>query len=120
VDLGWMPSRGGTARLSRIVGRSKAIEILLAAREVKGLDALRLGIVDHLSAPGQALEQAKGLAEAFARKPRAAVKAIKRTLVEGDEKPYRNRFLLESQHAVQLLWTDDYKRAMEKIRGKRP
>jgi len=120
VDLGWMPSRGGTARLSKIVGRSRALEILLAAREVRGLDALRLGIVDHLSAPGQALEQAKALADAFARKPRAAVKAIKRTLVEGDEKPYRNRFLLESQHAVQLLWTDDYKRAMEKIRGKRP
>jgi enoyl-CoA hydratase/carnithine racemase len=120
VDLGWMSSHGGTARLSKIVGRSKALEILLTAREVKALDALRLGIVDHLSAPGQALEQARALADAFARMPRAAVKGIKRTLVEGDEKPYRNRFLLESQHAVQLLWTDDYKRAMEKIRSRRP
>lgn len=118
VDLGWMPTHGGTARLSKIVGRSKALEILLAAREVKALDALRLGIVDHLSAPGLAFEQAKALAESFARKPRAAVNAIKRTLVEGDEKPYRNRFLLESQHAVQLLWNEDYKQAMEKIRNK--
>ncbi|MGI0149233.1 MAG: enoyl-CoA hydratase/isomerase family protein, partial [Thermoplasmata archaeon] len=120
VDLAWMPSHGGTARLSKIVGRSKALEILVAAREMKALDALRLGIVDHMSSPGQALEQARALAEVFARKPRAAVKAIKRTLVEGDEKPYRNRFLLESQHAVQLLWTEDYKQAMEKIRSKRP
>ena len=41
VDLGWMPSHGGTARLSRLVGRSKALEILLAGKEVKALDALR-------------------------------------------------------------------------------
>src|SRR5439155_1303566 len=52
-------------------------------------------------------------------KPRAAVKAIKRALTEGDEKPYRNRFLLESQHAVQLLWSDDYKAAMQKLRDKK-
>jgi len=45
------------------------------------------------------------------------VRAIKRALTEGDEKPYRNRFLLESQHAVQLLWTEEYKAGMEKIRG---
>ena len=120
IDLGWMSSHGGTARLSKLVGRSRALEILLTGKEVKALDALRLGIVDHLSAPGQALDQATALAAAFARKPRAAVKAIKRTLVEGDEKPYRNRFLLESQHAVQLLWTPDYKAAMEKARPKRP
>src|SRR3989440_9115099 len=62
VDLAWMPSHGGTARLSRIVGRSKALEILLSAKEVRALDALRLGIVDHLAAPGQALEEARALA----------------------------------------------------------
>ena len=116
VDLGWMPNHGGTARLSRLVGRSMALEILLSAKEVRGLDALRLGLVDHLASPGGALDQALDLAESFAKRPRDAVKAIKRTLVEGDEKPYRNRFLLESQHAVQLLWTEEYKERMGKIR----
>jgi len=119
VDLGAMPHHGGTARLSKIVGRSKAFEILATGKDVKALDALRLGIVDHLSAPGHALEQARDLAKVLGKKPRAAVRAIKRALVEGDEKPYRNRFLLESQHAVQLLWTDDYKAAIAKHREKR-
>jgi enoyl-CoA hydratase len=119
VDLGWMPSHGGTARLSKFVGRSKALEILLSGKEVKALDALRLGLVDHLASPGQALEQARALADTFARKPRAAVKAIKRALVEGDEKPYRNRFLLESQHAVQLLWSDELKAAVSRLREKK-
>ncbi len=119
VDLGWMPSHGATARLSKIVGRSRALEILVGGKEVKALDALRLGIVNHLASPGGAFDQAKALATAFASKPRSAVKAIKRALTEGDEKPYRNRFLLESQHAIQLLWTDEHKAAMERLREKR-
>src|SRR5436853_2236369 len=119
VDVGWMPSHGATGRLSKLIGRSRALEILGSGKEVKAIDALRLGIVDHLAAPGVAVDQAKALAATFASKPRAAVKAIKRALTEGDEKPYRNRFLLESQHAVQLLWSDDYKAAMQKLRDKK-
>jgi enoyl-CoA hydratase/carnithine racemase len=119
AGIGWMPSHGGTARLSKIVGRSKALELLLSGKELAALDALRLGIVDHLTAPGEAITQARALADIFAEKPRAAVKAIKRTLTEGDEKPYRNRFLLESQHAVQLLWAEEYQAAMGKLHEKR-
>jgi enoyl-CoA hydratase len=119
ADLGWMPSHGGTARLSRIVGRSNALELLLSGKALTALDALRLGIVDHLSAPGEALPEARTLAEVFSEKPRSAVKAIKRALTEGDEKPYRNRFLLESQHAVQLLWSEEYQATMAKHRKKR-
>ncbi len=62
VDLGWMPSHGATARLSKIVGRSRALEILLSGKDVKAIDALRLGIVNHLASPGGALDQAKALA----------------------------------------------------------
>lgn len=118
ADLAWMPSHGGTARLSKIVGRSKALELLISGKELTALDALRLGIVDHLTAPGEALNQARALAEIFSQKSRSAVKAIKRALTEGDEKPYRNRFLLESQHAVQLLWSEEYQAAMAKLRKK--
>lgn len=120
VDLGWMPSHGGTARLSKIVGRPKALEILLSGKNLRALDALRLGVVNHLAAPGKAFEEAHALAALFAAKPRSAVKAIKRALTEGDEKPYRNRFLLESQHAVQLLWSDDLKEAMSRLRDRKP
>src|SRR5438034_8062416 len=61
--IGWMPSHGGTARLSKIIGRSKALELLLSGKELPGLDALRLGIVAHLTAPGEALPEARSLAE---------------------------------------------------------
>ncbi len=119
VDVGWMPSHGGTARLARVVGRSTALEILLTGKRLKALDALRLGAVDHLTPPGEALDHAKALAKTIASKPRAAVRAIKRTLTEGEEKPYRNRFLLESQYSVQLLWTEDYKEAVARHAAER-
>ena len=119
VDLAFMPSHGGTARLPRVVGRSRALEILLTGKAVRAIDALRWGLVDHLAAPGEALTEAKAFAATFASKPRSAVRAIKRALTEGEEKPYRNRFLLESQYAVQLLHTEEYRRALPKGTGKR-
>ncbi len=119
VDLAFMPSHGGIARLPRAVGRSRALEILLTGKTVRAIDALRWGLVDHLATSGEALTEAKAFATTFASKPRSAVRAIKRALTEGEEKPYRNRFLLESQHAVQLLHTEDYRRAHPKPTGKR-
>ena len=119
VDAAFMPTHGGTARLPRAVGRSKALEILLTGKRLKALDALRLGLVDHLAPVGEALEEARGIAKELAAKPRAAVRAIKRTITEAEEKPYRNRFLLESQYAVQLLWSDESRAAKDRGRPKR-
>jgi enoyl-CoA hydratase/carnithine racemase len=119
VDLAWMPSHGGTARLPRLVGRSRAMELLLTGKRLKALDALRYGLVDHLAASGEADREALALAQVLAGKSRAAVRAIKRAVTQGEEKPYRNRFLLEAQHAAQLLGTEDYERARASIRGKR-
>lgn len=119
VEAAFMPTHGGTARLPRAVGRSKALELLLTGKRLKALDALRIGLVDHLAPVGEALEEARGIAKDLAAKPRAAVRAIKRTVTEAEEKPYRNRFLLESQYAVQLLWSDEYREAKDRGRPKR-
>jgi enoyl-CoA hydratase len=95
------------------------MELLLTGKRLKALDALRYGLVDHLAASGEADREALALAQVLAGKSRAAVRAIKRAVTQGEEKPYRNRFLLEAQHAAQLLGTEDYERARASIRGKR-
>ncbi len=118
VDRAWMPSHGGTARLPRMVGRARALELLVTGREVKATEALDLGFVERVVPRGETLTLAVETAQEFARKPRAAVHAIKRALTEGEEKPYRNRFLLETQHSVQLFWTDAYREAQAKVRRK--
>lgn len=119
VGVGWMPTHGGTARLVRAIGHAKALELLLSGTSLKAVHALRLGLVDHVTPPGETLEAAKALARSFAGKSRPAVRAIKRTVTEGEEKPYRNRFLLEAQHAVQVLYSKEYRDAMDRIRPKR-
>ncbi len=120
VDEAWMPSHGGTARLPRMVGRARALEILLTGRDVTAKEAADLGFVERTVPRGKALPAALEVARAFANKPRAAVHAIKRALTEGEEKPYRNRFLLETQHSVQLFWTDAYRERQGKARPKGP
>lgn len=111
VDRAWMPSHGGIARLPRMIGRAKAMELFLTGADVTAREAADLGFVERVLPEGKALEAARATAEIIARKPRSAVHAIKRALTEAEEKPYRNRFLLESQHSVQLLWTDAYREA---------
>ncbi len=118
IDSAWMPSHGGTARLPRMIGRPQALELFLTGRDVTAREAADLGFVERVVARGKSLSVATEVAEVFARKPRSAVHAIKRALTEGEEKPYRNRFLLESQHSVQLLWTDAFREAQQKARRK--
>ncbi len=120
IAQAWMPSHGGIARLPRMIGRARALELFLTGADVTAQEAANLGFVEHVVPRGRSLESAKALAEAIARKPRSAVPAIKRALTEAEEKPYRNRFLLEAQHSVQLLWTDAYREAQEKARRKAP
>ncbi len=120
VERAWMPSHGGTARLPRMIGRAKALELFVTARRVGAREAADLGFVEHVTSPGEALAQARALGQAFAERPRDAVHAIKRALTEGEEKPYRNRFLLEAQHSVQLLWTEAYREAHARSRRTEP
>ena len=120
VDRAWMPSHGGIARLPRMIGRAKALELFLSGADVAAREAHGLGFVEKVVPRGHALEAAMSTARVLAAKPRSAVHAIKRALTEAEEKPYRNRFLLEAQHSVQLLWTDDYQEAQRKARPKAP
>ncbi len=113
---GWMPSHGGTARLPRMIGRAKALELLLTGSDVDAHAAADLGFVEHVTRGGEALQRATATAHTFATRPAESVRAVKRALTEGEEKPYRNRFLLESQHSVQLLWTEAYREARAKQR----
>nr|WP_283250881.1 enoyl-CoA hydratase/isomerase family protein [Rhabdothermincola salaria] len=75
--LGILPGAGGTVRWSRLVGRSRALELLLTGRDVPAEEALALGWLDALL-PAQHLdEHAMALARRVARLPRASIAAVK-------------------------------------------
>jgi enoyl-CoA hydratase/carnithine racemase len=80
VRLGLIPGAGGTQRLPRLVGRGRACEIMLSAREVPAAEAGAIGLVDRLTAAGAALEGALALAAELAPMSRLAMGAVIRSV----------------------------------------
>ena len=76
VTLGIMPGSGGTQRLTEIVGRSRAKELIMTGRRLTASQALDLGIVDEV-VPAGATDRAAELARSLAAGPRMAIRAIK-------------------------------------------
>ncbi len=80
VAMGILPGAGGTARWPRLVGRARALDILLSGRDVEAQEALEIGWLDWL-VPVADLEAAgTALAERIARMPRASIAAVKRVV----------------------------------------
>ena len=77
LSLGFVPALGGAGRLARLVGRAKALEMLLTGRTIGALEAHRIGLVSRCVAPGRVVAESRRLAAAIARaEPEAALAAL--------------------------------------------
>jgi enoyl-CoA hydratase len=85
VKLGLIPGAGGTQRLPRLVGRGRALELLLTGAEVRGAEAFAIGLVDRL-VTGDVVAEATAFAHALAAHPISALSAIL-TCVDAAEGP---------------------------------
>jgi len=72
---------GGTVRLPRLVGQGKALDLVLTGRGVGGPEALSMGLVDRLCAPGRALQVAVDLARELAALPQTCMRNDRRSLL---------------------------------------
>ncbi len=96
VKLGLIPGYGGTQRLARLTGRSKAMEICMTARMVTAEEALKIGIIDRIVEQGNLLETAiEGIRAILANAP-LAVAYCKQAVLEGLELPFDAATKLES------------------------
>ncbi len=75
IDLGIIPGFGGTQRLPRIVGPSKAAELILTGDKIPGTEAKAIGLVNKVVPEAEVLKQAQGLAKKIASKSQKAVRA---------------------------------------------
>ncbi|MBE2263569.1 MAG: enoyl-CoA hydratase/isomerase family protein [Burkholderiaceae bacterium] len=87
MDLGTVPAWGGSARLTRCVGRDHALDMILRARKIDGPEALRIGLV-HSIHPLSALKAAATkLARELAEKPPLAIAGALQCIIGAGEKP---------------------------------
>ena len=71
----------GTVRLPRLIGQGRALDLILTGRAVTAEEALRIGLVERLAEPGQALAMAQSLAHEIANFPQAALRADRRSVL---------------------------------------
>ena len=95
VNYGLMPAYGGTQRLPRAVGLAKAKELIFTGAMIPATEALRVGLVNKVVPAGQELRAARDLAHTIGQRAPKAVRAAKRAIVVGAERPLADGFELE-------------------------
>ena len=116
VRLGLIPGAGGTQRLPRRIGEGRAKELILLGGNVKADEALALGLVNRVSAPGAALAEALELAGKLAALPAQAVQAAKAAFafVPSDALDHERGLFLD------VFRTDDVREGVAAFVEKRP
>jgi enoyl-CoA hydratase/carnithine racemase len=85
ILLGIIPGGGGTQRLARVMGKQRAMEIVLTGRRIGAEEAFDLGLVNQIASKREWLEKAVELAEVVARRPPLAVRLAKQAVLAAEE-----------------------------------
>ncbi|MFQ5575655.1 MAG: enoyl-CoA hydratase/isomerase family protein [Anaerolineae bacterium] len=119
VTLGILPGNGGTQRLSRLIGASKALELMLTGEAVGPGKAADLGIVNRVFPQDSLLQEAKAFALNLANGPTVAHALIKRCVHEGIDQSLAGGLALERDLIAQLFDTADAREGLNAFAEKR-
>ena len=119
VNLGVMPGMGGTQRLTRLVGRAKAMDMNLTGRFMDADEAERAGLVSRVVPARKLMEEVLAIAEKIAEKSMISVMAIKEAVHRADETPLSEGILFERRVFHSLFATEDQKEGMRAFAEKR-
>ena len=107
IQLGIIPGAGGTQRLTRLVGPSRAKDLIFTGRFVKADEALAIGMVDRVLPADQVYDEAVAWARQFAGAASYAVRAAKESIDAGLEVDLETGLAIERQQFAALFATDD-------------
>jgi enoyl-CoA hydratase/carnithine racemase len=122
VNLGVLPGTGGTQRLSRLVGKSKAIELMVTGNTFSFEEAQEMGIINDIYARENFMENVMEYARQFCppNKAAKAVGRIKRAVQTGWEIPMESALAVERENQQILFQSEDAKEGLAAYVEKRP
>lgn len=118
VNLGVIPGAGGTQRLTRLIGPSRAKDIVFTGRHVKAEEALQLGMVDRVLPADQVQQAAQDWAAQFVDGPAQALRAAKEAIDAGGDVDLATGLAMERQLFARLFGTADQKAGMNAFTNK--
>ncbi len=119
VNLGIIPGFGGTQRLTRLIGPSKATQLILTGDTISAQEAKAVGLVSEVFPPEDLLRQAQGLARKIASKSRVPVRAALQAIREADELPLGEGLVLEARLFGETCDSEDRKEGTRAFLEKR-
>lgn len=120
INLGVMPGAGGTQRLTRFVGKSKAMEMCLTGRMMDAAEAERSGLVSRVLPADKLLEETKSVAKKIAGQSRPIAMMTKESVNASYETMLRQGIMFERRLFHSMFATDDQKEGMTAFVEKRP
>ena len=119
INLGVMAGLGGTQRLTRFIGKSKAMDMNLTGRFMDAEEAERAGLVSRVVPAKKLMDEAMGAAQKIAEKSMVTVMAVKEAVNRSYETTLREGLLFERRVFHSLFATEDQKEGMSAFMEKR-
>jgi len=119
VTLGVLPGTGGTQRLPRLIGKQRALDLMLRGASVQPAEAKEIGIVDAVVPAAGLQEFVHDHAAKLASGPTLAIGQIKLATVQGLGMPFANAMLLEHQAVGRLFASEDFAEGVKAFSEKR-
>ncbi|MFV0463050.1 MAG: enoyl-CoA hydratase/isomerase family protein [Nostocoides sp.] len=120
VQLGLIPGAGGTQRLPRVVGDSRAKDLILTGRTLKAPEALSIGLVDRVVAADELAQAVQEIVEPFRKGPALAIRAAKAAIDQGGQVPLPSGLQIERGLFDGLFATEDRRIGMTTFLEKGP
>ena len=119
ISLGIIPGFGGTQRLTRLVGKARAAELILTGDIINAQEALRIGLVNKVVPQEEVLKEAKGLARKIAGKGAVAIQLSLQAMEEGLTLSLDEGLALEATLFGRIVQTDDMREGLAAFLAKR-
>jgi enoyl-CoA hydratase len=107
IKLGIIPGFGGTQRFVRLLGKSRAMELLFTGDNIDARTALEVGLVSRVVPQAELISSATELANKLAVQAPLAIAAIKRAVHNGLDRPIEEALEVERQEFAEIRFTDD-------------